>query len=98
DLKPGNIFLARKDDEEVVKVLDFGIAKARMSADTEATKTGTLIGSPHYMSPEQARGGKNLDYRSDLWSLAGLIFPAITGRPPFPGDEIGEAIVSIRAR
>src|SRR5262249_6142921 len=68
-----------------------------MSDAGEATKTGTLIGSPHYMSPEQAKGGKNLDYRSDLWSLGGIIFRMITGRLPFPGDELGEVIVAICA-
>ncbi len=97
DLKPGNIFLARNQDDVIIKVLDFGIAKARMSTDGEVTKTGTLIGSPHYMSPEQARGGKNLDHRSDLWSLAVIMFRAVTGHLPFPGDEIGEVILAICA-
>ena len=97
DLKPGNIFLAKAQDDEIVKVLDFGIAKARMSTEGEVTKTGTLIGSPHYMSPEQARGGKNLDHRSDLWSLAVIIFRSITGHLPFPGDELGEVIMAICA-
>jgi eukaryotic-like serine/threonine-protein kinase len=97
DLKPGNIFLAKNQDDEIVKVLDFGIAKARMSTDGEVTKTGTLIGSPHYMSPEQARSGKNLDHRSDLWSLAVIVFRALTGHLPFPGDEIGEVIMAICA-
>ncbi len=97
DLKPGNIFLSKHQDDEVVKVLDFGIAKAILSAEGETTKTGTLVGSPHYMSPEQCRSGKNLDHRSDIWSLAVIVFKAITGQLPFPGDELGEVFMAICA-
>jgi eukaryotic-like serine/threonine-protein kinase len=98
DLKPGNIFLAQKDGEIMVKVLDFGIAKVRgMGAIGEATKTGTLIGSVHFMSPEQARGSKDIDHRSDLWSLAVIAFRALTGQHPFPGHDMGDVIVKICA-
>ncbi|WP_437621215.1 protein kinase domain-containing protein [Sorangium sp. So ce1151] len=95
DLKPANIFLARQG-EEVVKILDFGVAKSTgtgLAAD--ATKTGTLIGSPHYMSPEQVRRSKTIDYRSDLWSLGVIIFECITGQLPFPGEELGDVLVEI---
>ncbi|WP_437616888.1 serine/threonine-protein kinase [Sorangium sp. So ce834] len=96
DLKPANLFLARQDDEETVKVLDFGIAKAQgtLLAGKE-TKTGTLVGSPYYMSPEQVRRSKTLDWRSDLWSVGVIAYRCVTGRLPFPGEEIGEVFVAI---
>ena len=80
DLKPPNIFMARGDDEEVVNILDFGIAKDTMDATLgEGTKTGELMGSPHFMSPEQIRSSKDIDHRSDLWSLGVILFRAVTG-------------------
>lgn len=97
DLKPSNIFLARIDDEEVVKVLDFGVAKlaqAGLLADDALTKAGTLLGSPGYMSPEQARG-KEVDFRSDLWALAVIVFRAVTGAKPFAGDSIAELVIKL---
>jgi serine/threonine protein kinase len=98
DLKPANIFLARVDDEEVVKILDFGIAKEISLAPlTEGTGTGELMGSPHYMSPEQVRSARDLDARSDLWSLAVILFRALTGKLPFGGDAVGQVIAQILA-
>ena len=94
DLKPANVFLARKGHEEVVKVLDFGIAK--LHADTSAgTLPGTLIGSPGYMSPEQARGDANVDHRSDLWALAVLAFRCATGRTPFVAQDVTALLLAI---
>jgi serine/threonine-protein kinase len=99
DLKPGNVFLVRGEDEDdIVKVLDFGLAKIPQSTSADdMTQTGTLLGSPRYMSPEQARAMKNIDHRSDLWSLAVIAFRAITGALPFPGDEIADVLVKICA-
>ena len=95
DLKPENVFLARLADEEVVKVLDFGIAKA-LSGEMGLVKTGssTLIGSPLYMSPEQSRG-EPVDVRTDLWSYAVVLFEAITGGPPFVGRGLGDVFAAI---
>jgi serine/threonine-protein kinase len=96
DLKPGNIFLAERDDD-MVKLLDFGIAKEtgnKRVVRGETTTTGQVLGSPHYMSPEQARG-QVLDGRSDLWSLAVILFRSITGKRPFDGTDIGDLIVRI---
>lgn len=96
DLKPGNVFLSAPDDG-MVKILDFGIAKETGSSRVvqgETTTTGQLLGSPHYMSPEQARG-QTLDGRSDLWSVAVILFRVLTGHRPFDGDDIGDLIVKI---
>jgi serine/threonine protein kinase len=90
DLKPENIFLVAGDDGEVAKVLDFGIAKHdQYSLTDKATKTGSLLGTPYYMSPEQARG-KGIDHRSDLWSLGVIAFQCLTGAPPFESEALGE--------
>jgi serine/threonine protein kinase len=97
DLKPSNIFLARIDEEEVVKVLDFGVAKLDPTGlldEGQLTKAGTLLGSPGYMSPEQARG-KEVDFRSDLWALAVIVFRAVTGTKPFMGDSIAELVIKL---
>jgi eukaryotic-like serine/threonine-protein kinase len=155
DLKPQNVFLARCDDEEVVKLLDFGVAKIlgggrsgslgggnltppsgtvlrprtaevsthaadgagskRVSAppadrghadgdavdaddehqESEVTRTGELLGSPQYMSPEQARGLRDIDARSDLWSLSVIAYRALTGQQPFVGQGVGDVIYRI---
>jgi serine/threonine-protein kinase len=88
DLKPLNIFLARTDDEVIAKVLDFGVAKARLSGDeVEATLTGDVLGSPKYMSPEQAQGLRSVDHRSDLFSLGVILFRVVTGHMPFRGES-----------
>jgi len=81
DLKPDNIFLVRDDDREIAKVLDFGIAKRTSLAldQADATRAGAMLGTPNYMSPEQAQGVKTVDYRSDLWSIAVITFRCITG-------------------
>ena len=80
DLKPANIMLADSgDDEPIVKVLDFGIARAQ---DSSLTGAGTALGTPAYMSPEQCQGGE-LDGRSDLYSLAVIMYRCVCGQPPF---------------
>ncbi|MFZ5890402.1 MAG: protein kinase domain-containing protein [Myxococcota bacterium] len=90
DLKPENIFLVQGDEEEIAKVLDFGIAKHdAYSLHDKATRTGSFLGTPFYVSPEQARG-KSTDFRSDLWSLGIIVFQCLTGRPPFESEALGE--------
>ena len=95
DLKPDNIFLVRDDDREIAKVLDFGIAKLTGAIEGSATKTGAMLGTPYYMSPEQAQGTKAVDHRSDLWSLGVIVFRALTGILPFESTAIGDLLMRI---
>ena len=97
DLKPRNLFLARGDEDgEILKVLDFGIAKDTLGKNlAESTSTGELMGSPHYMSPEQLRAEKELDPRSDLWAVGVILFRCLTGRLPFPGDVLGTVMARV---
>jgi serine/threonine-protein kinase len=98
DLKPGNVFLARFDDDEVVKLLDFGVAKIRRAGALDpaaATRLGIVFGSPAYMSPEQARGAQHIDHRTDLWSLAVILYRAITGVKPFEADSLADLVVRV---
>src|SRR3954463_12112457 len=74
DLKPENVFLVPNEDDEQVKVLDFGVAKVKSGKTTRQTSVGTLIGTPHYMSPEQVKGTNEVDYRTDLWALGIIAF------------------------
>ncbi|MDI1447056.1 serine/threonine-protein kinase [Polyangium sp. 6x1] len=97
DLKPGNIFLARSGDDEIVKVLDFGIAKdVTITGPATSTSSGMMLGSPSYMSPEQIQEAKQVDHRSDLWSIGVILYEAITGRLPFDeAENIGKLLVTI---
>jgi len=95
DLKPDNIYLVPDDDREIAKVLDFGIAKTTGGIDGSNTKTGAMLGTPYYMSPEQAQGTRAVDARSDLWSLAVIAFQALTGRLPFESEALGDLLVKI---
>jgi eukaryotic-like serine/threonine-protein kinase len=98
DIKPANIFLARADTDEIVKVLDFGVAalvSGLSSPDVHVTRAGGVVGTPHYMSPEQVRGSKSVDFRSDLWSLAVVAYRAIAGHLPFEAEAFGELLISI---
>ncbi len=93
DLKPDNIMVAKtRDGEDMVKVVDFGIAKASDSAAQKVTKTGLVVGTPEYMSPEQLAGDK-LDGRSDIYSLGLVAFNMLTGKLPFPSDSAQESMI-----
>lgn len=90
DLKPANLFLARNDSEEMVKVLDFGLARWEGGGSASDERPGRVLGTPRYMSPEQMRGELRIDHRTDLWSLAVVVYRALTGRFPFSADALGE--------
>ncbi len=95
DLKPENVFLAMQDGEIFPKLLDFGIAKLLGEAATASglkTNTGTPIGTPHYMSPEQCRG-RDIDHRTDIYSFGVMAFELLTGRLPFPGADVMEILM-----
>jgi serine/threonine-protein kinase len=95
DIKPENIFLCDVDGEIVVKVLDFGIAKDAAGAGFAATKSGAFLGTAYYMSPEQTMAAKNIDLRTDLWSLGVTAYLALTGVRPFELDSIGAIVTAI---
>jgi serine/threonine-protein kinase len=85
DLKPDNIFLVQRGtDVDFVKILDFGISKILDAADAKVrlTSTGTVVGTPIYMAPEQAMGGA-IDHRADLYALGVMFYEMLAGRPPF---------------
>jgi serine/threonine-protein kinase len=98
DLKPENIFIAREPEGEIVKVLDFGVAKATdalSDSSIDPTRTGALLGTPYYMSPEQAQGLKSVDYRTDLWAVGVVAFECLTGVRPFAAEALGPLIGKI---
>ncbi len=90
DIKPDNIMVATEDGAMIVKLLDFGIARlAEPGLAEQSTRAGTIIGTPEYMSPEQASGatGDKIDTRSDLYSLGMVVYTMLTGRVAFEGDD-----------
>jgi serine/threonine protein kinase len=99
DIKPSNLFLARRaSGKAVLKVIDFGIAKVELTEEAgghDLTRTSEIMGSPQYMSPEQLRDTKNVDARTDLWSLGAAFYECLTGRPPFTGATMTELVVRI---
>jgi serine/threonine-protein kinase len=93
DLKPDNIMVARgRDGSDLVKVVDFGIAKAADNAAQKVTRTGLIVGTPEYMSPEQL-AGDTLDGRSDIYALGLVAFNMLTGRLPFPAETVQESMI-----
>jgi serine/threonine-protein kinase len=97
DLKPSNIIMQKQDDKWSPKILDFGIAKAISDTGNNLTQTGTTMGTPGYMAPEQIRDAKHVDQRADIFSLGALFYEILTGSPAFQGDnnfDLINAVVS----
>ena len=101
DVKPENLYLVRRGDADFVKVVDFGISKAVKPGGDEGaeayrlTHTGLLLGTPLYMSPEQARGDEDLDHRADIWALGVLLFECLTGEVPFRANNYLQIISQV---
>jgi hypothetical protein len=93
DVKPENVYLVRRGESDFVKVVDFGVSKAvrnREESSTEwqrLTRTGAVLGTPLFMSPEQASGGDDIDHRADIWAVALILYECLTGELPFRGNN-----------
>jgi serine/threonine-protein kinase len=95
DLKPANVFLAHTTHGEVVKVLDFGVSKFTELSPEGFTHTGAIVGTPHYMAPEQTMGARHVDHRCDLYAVGAILFRCLVGRTPFRADTIHELIAKL---
>jgi serine/threonine-protein kinase len=100
DLKPDNVYLLRTrgGQPDFVKLLDFGISKfSALSGESgfSMTRTGAVMGTPYYMSPEQAKGAKGMDHRADLYAVGVIFYEAVTGRVPFNADTFNELLFKI---
>ncbi len=97
DLKPANLFWTqRSDGQACIKVLDFGISKLLTpQAPGDMTRTNAIIGSPYYMSPEQMQASRNVDVRTDVWSLGVIVFELLAKRPPFLGESISDLAINV---
>jgi serine/threonine-protein kinase len=92
DIKPANIFLSREDGGEIPKILDFGIAK---TSNSRLTQAGSVFGTQHYISPEQARNSADVDARTDQYALGVILYQCLAGRPPHDGDNVYAVIKNI---
>jgi eukaryotic-like serine/threonine-protein kinase len=96
DVKLSNLFVIEVDGRRIVKVLDFGVSKAPSFSDmTRLTATGTTVGSPVYMAPEQVRSARTVDARADVWSIGVVLYELLTGTPPFDGETIPDLFAKI---
>jgi serine/threonine-protein kinase len=100
DLKPENVFLVEDADGSFPKLLDFGVSRATPEGDRNrgavtGGEGGWLVGTPHFMSPEQARGAADIDRRSDIYAVGVMLYEALTGKLPYDGATLGELIVLI---
>ncbi|HEY0139117.1 MAG TPA: serine/threonine-protein kinase, partial [Nannocystis sp.] len=96
DLKPANLFMTRQPNGAgVLKVLDFGVSKLGEEGAPELTQASTMVGSAYYMSPEQMNGMRELDGRSDIWSLGVTAYELLTGKLPFDGSSIAEVCAQV---
>jgi serine/threonine protein kinase len=98
DLKPDNIFVLRSKAgvKDFVKIIDFGISKfTEHASSTRMTRTGALMGTPHYMAPEQATGSTEIDRRTDIYAVGIILYEAVTGRVPFQAETFNQLLFEI---
>jgi serine/threonine-protein kinase len=97
DLKPDNLFILQEkaDQGDFLKIIDFGVSKFTKGSNLAMTRTGTVVGTPYYMSPEQARGSPDIDGRSDVYAIGVILYEALSGHVPFSGDTFNELIFKI---
>jgi serine/threonine-protein kinase len=98
DLKPDNVFILKEKagQPDFVKIIDFGISKfTALDQDMKMTATGAVMGTPYFMSPEQAKGGTSTDIRSDLYAVGVILYKAVTGQVPFDGETFNELLFKI---
>ena len=96
DIKPGNLMLWRKGDRAIIKILDFGLAKAsrEQPLDSALTQEGQMLGTPDYIAPEQTLSPQTADIRADLYSLGCTLYYLLKGGPPFTGSSLFEILQS----
>src|SRR5207248_4796127 len=94
DIKPSNLIVARQGKRAVVKILDFGLAKATREGPVEGglTHEGQMLGTPDFIAPEQIADARRADIRADIYSLGCTLYCLLTGRPPFPGNSLYEIL------
>ncbi|MDB4975500.1 MAG: serine/threonine protein kinase [Myxococcaceae bacterium] len=95
DLKPDNIFLCQGADGDTVRILDFGSVKLQMDTGPKLTAFGTTLGSPFYMSPEQAMGKSDVDLRTDVFAMAAILYECVTGKVAFDAPNVAQILMKI---
>jgi serine/threonine protein kinase len=95
DLKPDNLFLCKGEGGETVRILDFGSVKLQMETGPKLTAFGTTLGSPYYMSPEQAMGKQDVDQRTDVFALAAILYECVTGKIAFEAPNVAQILMKI---
>src|SRR5262249_54049110 len=97
DIKPANLVVVKSETgDEIVKIVDLGISKLHVGPEAlELTRTNVVMGSPVYMSPEQARGARHMDHRSDVFSVGVVLFECLAGRVPHQADNFNELMFKI---
>lgn len=95
DLKPDNVFLVKDEAGEIVRVLDFGSVKLQIETGPKLTAFGTTLGSPYYMSPEQAMGKQDVDHRTDVFAATAILYEMLTGKIAFEGTNVAQILMKI---